>query len=121
MFNLSKYKINIPFFNKKESNDNDIYILEESKETQSNSINNDVIIDIPMLEDLDNLESSTYENNSNNLNYSLRYEIQQNTKTLFNMQQDHGYQKQSIYRFVKPRRYYKKYNYMEYPFYKNTK
>ena len=118
MFNILKYKINIPFFNKKEPNDNNIYILEESKETQSNHTNNDIIIDIPMLEDL---ESYIYENNPNNTDVSLRYVIQQNQNTLFNMQQDHGYQRQSIYRFVKSRRYYKKYNYMEYPFYKHKK
>ena len=37
--------------------------------------------------------------------------IQQDQKTLFNIQQN------NIYRFVKPRRLYKKYNYTEYPFY----
>ena len=127
MFNLSKYKINIPFFNKKEPNDNNIYILEESREddkdnlykyNQSNHTNNDIIIDMPMLEDL---ESPIYENNPNNIDVSLRYVIQQNQNTLFNTHQDNGYQRQSIYRFVKPRRYYKKYNYTEYPFYKHKK
>ena len=107
MFTFSKYKIINTFFNKKESNninDNDIYILEDSKESkesktyQSNDMNNDTIIDIPMLEDLDNLESYTYENNS--------FNIQQNHKSLFNIQKDNRYimNSNSIYRFVKQRR-----------------
>ena len=129
MFNLLKYKINIPFFNKKNLNnidDNDVYILEDSnaeyyENNQSNYINNDIIIDIPILEDLDNSESSTYKNDSNNINHNLRDNTSQNNKTLFNMLQEHDYQRQSIYRFVKPRRLYKKYNYKEYPFYNYIK
>lgn len=102
MFNLLKYKINIPFFNKKNINDNDVYILEDSNAEyyENNQSNNDTIIDIPMLEDL---EPSTYEDDL--------LKIQQDQKTLFNIQQN------NIYRFVKPRRLYKKYNYTEYPFY----
>ena len=97
MFNHLKYKIINTFFNKKNIHDNDIYILEDSNESQSN---NDTIIDIPMLEDL---EPSIYEDDL--------LKIQQDQKTLFNIQQN------NIYRFVKPRRLYKKYNYTEYPFY----
>lgn len=91
MFNHLKYKIINTFFNKKNIHDNDIYILEDS---------NDTIIDIPMLEDL---EPSIYEDDL--------FNIQQDYKTLFNIQQN------NIYRFVKPRRLYKKYNYTEYSFY----
>jgi hypothetical protein len=120
MFNFSKYKTNAPYFNKTESNDNNFYILEDSNEInhkkyQSN--NTDIIIDIPMLEEVDNLELSTYKNNSNN---SLRYEISENKKTLFNMLKESNYKSKSIYRFIKPRRLYKKYNYIDYPFYKSN-
>jgi hypothetical protein len=102
MFNLLKYKIINTFFNKKNINDNDVYILEDSNAEyyENNQSNNDTIIDIPMLEDL---EPSTYEDDL--------LKIQQDQKTLFNIQQN------NIYRFVKPRRLYKKYNYTEYPFY----
>ena len=102
MFNLLKYKIINTFFNKKNINDNDVYILEDSNAEyyENNQSNNDTIIDIPMLEDL---EPSTYEDDL--------LKIQQDKKTLFNIQQN------NIYRFVKPRRLYKKYNYTEYPFY----
>jgi adenylate cyclase len=102
MFNLLKYKIINTFFNKKNINDNDVYILEDSNAEyyENNQSNNDIIIDIPMLEDL---EPSTYEDDL--------LKIQQDKKTLFNIQQN------NIYRFVKPRRLYKKYNYTEYPFY----
>ena len=102
MFNHLKYKIINTFFNKKNINDNDVYILEDSNAEyyENNQSNNDTIIDIPMLEDL---EPSTYEDDL--------LKIQQDKKTLFNIQQN------NIYRFVKPRRLYKKYNYTEYPFY----
>ena len=102
MFNHLKYKIINTFFNKKNINDNDVQILEDSNAEyyENNQSNNDTIIDIPMLEDL---EPSTYEDDL--------LKIQQDQKTLFNIQQN------NIYRFVKPRRLYKKYNYTEYPFY----
>ena len=94
MFNHLKYKIINTFFNKKNINDNDVYILEDSNAEyyENNQSNNDTIIDIPMLEDL---EPSTYEDDL--------LKIQQDQKTLFNIQQN------NIYRFVKPRRLYKKY------------
>lgn len=120
MFNFSKYKANVPYFNKTESNNNDFYIIEDSKKInyeKNKSNNTDIIIDMPMLEEVDNLELSTYENNLNN---SLRYEISKNKKTLFNMLKEQNYQSKSIYRFVKPRRLYQKYKYMEYPFYKHN-
>lgn len=102
MFNHLKYKIINTFFNKKNINDNDVYILEDSNAEyyENNQSNNDTIIDIPILEDL---EPSTYKDDL--------LKIQQDQKTLFNIQQN------NIYRFVKPRRLYKKYNYTEYPFY----
>ena len=98
MFNHLKHKIINTFFNKKNINDNDVYILEDSNAEYYE--NNDTIIDIPMLEDL---EPSIYEDDL--------LKIQLDQKTLFNIQQN------NIYRFVKPRRLYKKYNYTEYPFY----
>lgn len=99
MFKFIKY-------NKKKSDAHDCYILEDSPKS-----NKDIIIDIPMLED------NIFENN---LNESLKDKITNNKKTLFNMlkEESYFYQKNIICKYTKPR-LYKKYNYMDYPFYNN--
>jgi hypothetical protein len=120
MFNIFKSKTSLLSLisNKKNTdNHNDVYILEDSTESYNNQTNNNhFIIDIPMLEELDNSNTeSQYEYEHNTSNYSL------DKKTLYDILNERYEKRQSIYRFVKPRRLYKKYNYMEYPFYKNTK
>lgn len=95
MFKFIKY-------NKKKTYAHDFYILEGSPKS-----NKEIIIDIPMLE---------YQ--ENNLNESLRDKITNNKKTLFNMLKEESYfnQKNILCEYTKPR-LYKKYNYMNYPFY----
>jgi hypothetical protein len=120
MFNIFKSKpslLSLISNKKKTDNHNDVYILEDSTESYNNqSNNNHFIIDIPMLEELDNSDIvSQYEYEQNTSNYSL------NNKTLYDILNERYEKRKSIYRFIKPRRLYKKYNYMEYPFYKNTK
>jgi len=119
MFSTLKHKLNFSFFNLKKNN-NDVYILENditqhnyyiNKNNTNNTNNNDIIINISnyTTDDIDN-DIPILENNEYNNDYYLESNLYKYT-----------HKNNTIYRFVKHRRLYKKYNYMNYPFYKNTK
>lgn len=121
MFNSIKYKIKIPFINKKNTNNN-TYLLEN--ELKINNIDDENLYknNIPILENMDYIDDDDYIDNSQyEIKYS-EYKSSQSPKTLFNINKDNDYKTKykTIYRFIKPHKFhYKKYNYRDYPFYKS--